>query len=221
MNQTSRYKLNQWDPEDRILREDFNADNAKLETALGNFNASLKTHANQLQGVPALGRNLYNLFLRQKKAGQDVSWMEGLFYDDFADQSKIASMGPGMSWSSSEKCIHFTPVDGQLSAQLVTTEFQSGLVCYGAFVFVRHSLYRLLEIEYRLQGEESWTPLELARNDPYWSTNVQGEKAAESVFYLPSRLGNAKFQLRLTLTTFDNSHYWPTKIYDYGCMLLV
>ena len=123
MNQTARYKLNQWDPTDRILREDFNADNAKLEAALAGLNTSQKTHANQLLGVPALGRNLYNLFLRQKNAGQDVSWMEGLVYDDFADQSKIESMGPGMSWSPTEKCIHFTPPDGQSPASLVTTVF--------------------------------------------------------------------------------------------------
>ena len=34
MEQTSKYGLSQWDAEDRILREDFNADNAKIEAAL-------------------------------------------------------------------------------------------------------------------------------------------------------------------------------------------
>ena len=34
MNQTSNYGLNQWEEQDRILREDFNADNAKIEAAL-------------------------------------------------------------------------------------------------------------------------------------------------------------------------------------------
>ena len=34
MQQTTNYQLNQWDPEDRILRTDFNADNAKIDTAL-------------------------------------------------------------------------------------------------------------------------------------------------------------------------------------------
>ena len=34
MKQTDQYKLNQWDPTDRILREDFNADNLKLDAAL-------------------------------------------------------------------------------------------------------------------------------------------------------------------------------------------
>lgn len=34
MQQTEHYGLNQWDPTDRILREDFNADNLKIAAAL-------------------------------------------------------------------------------------------------------------------------------------------------------------------------------------------
>jgi len=34
-NFTPNYKLNQWEAEDRVLRVDFNADNAKLDAALG------------------------------------------------------------------------------------------------------------------------------------------------------------------------------------------
>ena len=34
MEHTSNYNLSQWAGEDRILREDFNADNAKIEAAL-------------------------------------------------------------------------------------------------------------------------------------------------------------------------------------------
>ena len=34
MNQTEHVGLNQWDPTDRILREDFNADNLKIDAAL-------------------------------------------------------------------------------------------------------------------------------------------------------------------------------------------
>ena len=35
MEQTANYGLNQWDAGDRILMEDFNADNAKVDQALG------------------------------------------------------------------------------------------------------------------------------------------------------------------------------------------
>lgn len=34
MQQTERYQLNQWEQTDRILMEDFNNDNAKIEAAL-------------------------------------------------------------------------------------------------------------------------------------------------------------------------------------------
>ena len=34
MNQTSNYQLNQWEDSDLILREDFNADNEKVDSAL-------------------------------------------------------------------------------------------------------------------------------------------------------------------------------------------
>ena len=34
LNSTGNFQLNQWDPEDRILRTDFNEDNAKLDAAL-------------------------------------------------------------------------------------------------------------------------------------------------------------------------------------------
>lgn len=34
MNYTKHYQLNQWEPTDRVLREDFNEDNQKIEAAL-------------------------------------------------------------------------------------------------------------------------------------------------------------------------------------------
>lgn len=37
MNKTTNYQLNQWEKTDRILMDDFNADNTKLETVLSMF----------------------------------------------------------------------------------------------------------------------------------------------------------------------------------------
>ena len=34
-NYTENYQLNQWEPEDKVVRTDFNADNAKIDAALG------------------------------------------------------------------------------------------------------------------------------------------------------------------------------------------
>ena len=38
-NYTTNYQLNQWEPTDPVLRTDFNADNAKIETALASLEA--------------------------------------------------------------------------------------------------------------------------------------------------------------------------------------
>ena len=38
-NKTTNYQLNQWEPTDQVLRTDFNADNAKLDTALAGLAA--------------------------------------------------------------------------------------------------------------------------------------------------------------------------------------
>lgn len=47
MEQTTNYQLSQWDEKDRILREDFNADNAKTEQALAEQAESLAALAAQ------------------------------------------------------------------------------------------------------------------------------------------------------------------------------
>lgn len=39
MNKTKNYELNQWESTDRIMMEDFNADNAKIEQALADVAA--------------------------------------------------------------------------------------------------------------------------------------------------------------------------------------
>ena len=55
MEQTSKYGLSQWDAEDRILREDFNADNAKIKAALDNVteiaSAASKLHFGTYKGT--------------------------------------------------------------------------------------------------------------------------------------------------------------------------
>ena len=51
--QTSRYGLSQWQPEDKVLREEFNGDNGKVDAALGGLADQMDTKAGQadLDGV--------------------------------------------------------------------------------------------------------------------------------------------------------------------------
>lgn len=48
MNQTENYQLSLWDPEDRIQRTDFNADNAKIEAALAELDAASEEHTSAI-----------------------------------------------------------------------------------------------------------------------------------------------------------------------------
>lgn len=50
LNQTNNYQLSQWDSDDRILRTDFNADNAKVDAALADQAAAIAEQAAQLSG---------------------------------------------------------------------------------------------------------------------------------------------------------------------------
>ena len=60
MNQTENYQLSLWDPEDRIQRTDFNADNAKIEAALAGLDAAIAAGGNcQIYVTSYMGNNKY------------------------------------------------------------------------------------------------------------------------------------------------------------------
>ena len=48
-NQTSNYGLNQWEAEDRVIREEFNADNTKVDAALAGLAAQTAAKAAQTE----------------------------------------------------------------------------------------------------------------------------------------------------------------------------
>lgn len=53
MKKTQTYQLNQWDGDDRILREDFNADNAKIDAALNAEEQARKRDRTELNAAVA------------------------------------------------------------------------------------------------------------------------------------------------------------------------
>lgn len=60
MNQTENYQLSLWDPEDRIQRTDFNADNAKIEAALAGHAAALAGCGNcKIESFSYMGTGTY------------------------------------------------------------------------------------------------------------------------------------------------------------------
>ena len=57
-NQTTNYQLNQWEPTDQVLRTEFNADNVKIDAALG-----VKLGAAELIGETTLGGFAFSVTL--------------------------------------------------------------------------------------------------------------------------------------------------------------
>lgn len=70
MQQTSNYQLNQWEGTDRILRTDFNADNAKIDAAIAELRKDL---AAQIEAVRAESRLV---LLKRETLDTDVSEVE-------------------------------------------------------------------------------------------------------------------------------------------------
>ena len=46
INHTPHFQLNQWNPDDPVLRDDFNADNMRLESALHTLTSAVQTAGN-------------------------------------------------------------------------------------------------------------------------------------------------------------------------------
>jgi len=79
-NFTPNYNLNQWEADDRVLRTDFNADNAKLEAAL----SSLEERVARLgRAVPNLAYYTGLLALTDYAKRGKVLAGQSMVYDDF------------------------------------------------------------------------------------------------------------------------------------------
>lgn len=50
-NYTPNYQLHQWEPEDKFLRTDFNADLSRIDTTLGELRNSTNEHSNVLANL--------------------------------------------------------------------------------------------------------------------------------------------------------------------------
>ena len=97
MNATTNYQLSQWEAEDRVLRTDFNADNAKIDAALKAI--ADQAHRAELLIEQANYRE-YEQLLKKLYAGQSPEQPSHLRYDAFLDTSKIASMSSSLSRKS-------------------------------------------------------------------------------------------------------------------------
>ena len=61
--QTEHYNLSQWQPEDKVLREEFNQDNAKLDEALEHFPCVRLAYAETTSAAQQIELNLSSIEL--------------------------------------------------------------------------------------------------------------------------------------------------------------
>ena len=90
---TSNYSLCQWQGEDKFQREEFNQDNEKIDSALGQAEAKADR---ALSGLEAADYNIYNLLLQNEYEGKYTGYKKALLYDGFLDGSMTASMSSGV-----------------------------------------------------------------------------------------------------------------------------
>ena len=74
LNTTEHYQLNQWDGSDRIMREDFNADNRKTEEALTELGEATSTVAGSTFSITVANPELYRcIYLYYSTAGHSTA----------------------------------------------------------------------------------------------------------------------------------------------------
>ena len=77
MQQTTNYQLNQWDPEDRILRTDFNTDNEKIDAALKDQANALSAETNERKAaVTTLSSRAGLQLLLEGSPSSDISTLD-------------------------------------------------------------------------------------------------------------------------------------------------
>ena len=113
MRQTANYQLSQWDAEDRILREDFNRDNEKIDEAVaaaqagavrfitGSYTGDGSTAAREFH----LGARPKFLLLCRDSEGDGSSFYQSVFA---AQNFQYTFMEAGKSVSSALELLTFT-----------------------------------------------------------------------------------------------------------------
>ena len=171
--QTSRYGLSQWQPEDKVLREEFNGDNGKVDAALGDLADQMNTKAGQadLDGVKtqlatkAAQSALDSLSASvtaglAKKYGTDFPYITTGNYtgDGAATRSITLGFQPSVvllfSIGSEITSRTYLSLVGDSSFQMVFTH-QSLDIISGALNFVASGFQILLESDYNETFNES------------------------------------------------------------------
>lgn len=94
MNYTENYRLNQWDPEDRLLREDFNRDNANVESGLTTLKQGLETETQSREAAVSAARQeaAQAVSAAKQEASQALTAAAGALESSKADKTALAQL---------------------------------------------------------------------------------------------------------------------------------
>ena len=94
MNYTENYRLNQWDPEDRILREEFNRDNANVESGLTTLKQGLETETKSREAAVSAARQEATQAVNAAKqeTSQALAAAAGALESSKADKTALARL---------------------------------------------------------------------------------------------------------------------------------
>lgn len=94
MNYTENYRLNQWDPEDRLLREDFNRDNANVESGMMSLKQDLQTEAQNREAAVTAAKQEASaqVAAAKQEASQALTAATGTLESSKADKTALAQL---------------------------------------------------------------------------------------------------------------------------------
>lgn len=94
MNYTENYRLNQWDPEDRLLREDFNRDNANVESGLTTLKQGLETETQSREAAVTAAKQeaAQAVNAAKQEASQALAAATGALESSKADKTALAQL---------------------------------------------------------------------------------------------------------------------------------
>lgn len=210
-NYTANYGLHQWEPEDNFLRTDFNADFAKMDTALGRLERGLEQNS----------YHIYNLILQNYYENKYTGYKKALLFDGFLTKQHIATSDPELmigggaarlyraaevSWSQARGSSANSPYSAQLST-VARTSVGAGTVTAVTFTVKESDTSRTtctlqITLNGKLAREQAFTvpngstgtckvelttPLEVKTGDQYRFQILNSRDVSPSLsFYLTS-----------------------------------
>ena len=113
---TSNYNLCQWEPDDKVLRTDFNADNLAIDAALKNLDTGLagKASTSALNSLQSTVTALQNTVSQKQNTSSAVKIAAGTY------------TGEGLSGQGNARSLNFSASLGKLPELLIIRETAGG-----------------------------------------------------------------------------------------------